>query len=177
MLPEKAVEPPAIPPGYHSGDAAHALFAATAQMGLALHESQEPVAELGSLCAQFSESLAALRSASGAPVVTDPQLLARLQADVFKGIQQLQFYDRMVQHLTHIQAYLIAVANELGAVKTDAPAPGVWDDMHARLRKRLISDEQRGLLDLFLSPHTTTHVSAQAPRVDYSPPGSFEMFE
>jgi PAS domain-containing protein len=68
------------------------------------------------------------------------------------------------------------VANELDSMKTQAQAQEVWDELHAKLRKRLISDEQRGLLDLFLSPDTATRVSAQATRPDYSPPGSFEMF-
>jgi hypothetical protein len=103
-------------------------------------------------------------------------LLGRLQADVFKGIEQLQFYDRMVQHLTHIQEYVIAVASELGSVKSESQAPAIWGELHARLRKRLISDEQRGLLDVFLSPDTPMRVSAQALRADYSPPGSLEMF-
>jgi hypothetical protein len=61
-------------------------------------------------------------------------------------------------------------------VKNQPQAQEVWDELHAKLRKRLISDEQRGLLDLFLSPDTATRVSAQAARPDYSPPGSFEMF-
>jgi hypothetical protein len=32
------------------------------------------------------------------------------------------------------------------------------------------------ILAEMLATETTTKVSAQAPRVDYSPPGSFEMF-
>jgi hypothetical protein len=168
---------------HHEGDAAHALFAAIAQVGLALRESQDPVAELGALFAHLAESLSELRAASAAPQANDPGcgaamrgLLEVVQADVFKGIQQLQFYDRLVQHLSHLQDYLISVANELDSVKDQPQAQEVWDELHAKLRKRLISDEQRGLLDLFLAPHTTTRVSAQAVRPDYSPPGSFEMF-
>lgn len=168
MSAEAAAEQSAVQRGHHNGEAAHVLFAVTAQMGLALRESHAPVAELGASFARLSEALASHSS--------DRDLVKKLQAEVFNGVQQLQFYDRMVQHLTHIEEYLIGVANELGAVKTDPQAPPAWDELNARLRKRLISDEQRGLLDLFLSPETTTRVSAQAPRNDYSPPGSFEMF-
>jgi hypothetical protein len=174
MLPEQAAEQSAIQQGIANAGAAHALFAATAQMGLALHESQDPVAQLGSLFAHLSETASALRSAPRGPGAIDRELLGRLQADVFKGVQQLQFYDRMVQHLTLIQEYVIAVANELGSMKTESPA--IWDELHARLRQRLISDEQRGLLDLFQSIQTATHVAARAPSADYSPPGSLEMF-
>ena len=82
-----------------------------------------------------------------------------------------------MQHLSHLQEYLIGVANELDSVKTRAQAQEVWNELHAKLRRRLISDEQRGLLDLFLAPNTPMRVSAQTMRPpDYSPPGSFEMF-
>jgi hypothetical protein len=164
-------------------DAAHALFAAIAQIGLALRESQSPVAELGSLFSNLAETLTALRSVPFSPGADDPVaaatargLLEQLQTDVFKGIQQLQFYDRMVQHLSHLQTYLIGVANELSSHDPGARTQEVWNELHTRLRRRLISDEQRGLLDLFLAPQTTQRVSAQASRPDYSAPGSSEMF-
>jgi hypothetical protein len=183
MSREQGSEQPPTQQVHHNGDAAHALCAAIAQIGVALHESQHPVAELGRLCANLAATLAALRSLPTGQSANDPDfsassrgLLEQLQSDVFKGIQQLQFYDRMVQHLEHIQRYLISVANELGSTKTEAQPQEVWDELHARLRKRLISDEQRGLLDLFLSPDTPVRVSAQAPRSDYSLPGSSEMF-
>jgi hypothetical protein len=173
---ESDTDQSAVQRGHHNGEAAHVLFAATAQMGLALRESQAPVAELGALFARLSETLATLRSSGRGQNAGERELLGQIQVEVFNGVQHLQFYDRMVQHLTHIEEYLIAVANELGSVKTGAQLSTSWDELNARLRKRLISDEQRGLLDLFLSPETTTRVSAQAPRNDYSPPGSFEMF-
>ena len=182
MSAEQGSEEPATPQGHHSDEAAYAVFAAIAQIGVALHESQNPVAELGRLCANLADTLGALRSlpagqnANDLSAATGRGLLEQLQSDVFKGIQQLQFYDRMVQHLEHIQRYLISVANELGPAKTEAQPREIWDELHARLRKRLISDEQRGLLDLFLLHDKPTRVSAQALRQDYSPPGSSEMF-
>ncbi len=183
MSPDQGSEQPATQLVHHNGDAAYALFAAIAQIGVALRESQDPVAELGRLCANLAAALSALRSLPTGQNANDPVsiassrgLLEQLHSDVFKGIQQLQFYDRMVQHLAHIQQYLISVANELGSVKAEAQPQEAWEELHARLRKRLISDEQRGLLDLFLSPDKPVRVSAQAPRSDYSPPGSCEMF-
>jgi hypothetical protein len=89
----------------------------------------------------------------------------------------MQFYDRLVQHLTHIQDYLVAIANELDNLKTQPQSQQFWDALHSKLRTRLISDEQRGLLDLFTMPDTPHRVSAQATlNEDYSPPGDFEMF-
>ncbi len=167
----------------HEDAAAHALLAAIAQIGLALRESQGPVAELGSLLSTLAKSLGTLRSAQltqnggeAVPVAAAQGVIEQVQADVFRGIEQLQFYDRMVQHLSHLQDYLIAVANELGPLRTPDMQPEDWKELHAKLRKRLISDEQRGLLDLFLSPQTAIRVTAQAVRADYSAPGSTELF-
>jgi Cdc6-like AAA superfamily ATPase len=168
---------------HHQGDAARALLAAIAQMGLVLRESQEPVSQLGALFAHLAQMVTDRRAATaavnggGAPsAAAMGGLLEQVQSDVFKGIQQLQFYDRLVQHLSHLQDYLIGVANELDSMKTGSQAQEVWDELHAKLRRRLISDEQRGLLDLFLLPDRATRVSAQAARPDYLPPGSFDIF-
>lgn len=166
----------------HEQDAAHALLAAIAQMGLALRESQGPVSELGALFAHLAQILTDLRAtpagANGEPASAAAMrgLVEQLQSGVFRGVQQLQFYDRMVQHLSHLQDHLIGVADELGSVKPRAQPQEVWVELHAKLRRRLISDEQRGLLDLFLFLDKPTRVSAQVARSDYSPPGSFEMF-
>lgn len=183
MSTDSSHEHPVLPHVAPEDAAAHALFAAIAQIGLALRESQEPVSQLGSLFATLSETLGALRSApftqneeNSVALASARGLLEQLQSDVFKGVTQLQFYDRMVQHMSHLQEYLISVANELGPLRTRTAKQDTWDEMHSKLRRRLISDEQRGLLDLFLSPESTTRVSAQAVRVDHSPPGSEELF-
>jgi hypothetical protein len=182
MTPEQSCEK-SPPLGLHIGDAAHALLAAIAQIGLALRESQGPVAELGSVFAHVMETLSAFRSAALGPGSDDPLpavavrgLIEQFQSDVFKGIQQLQFYDRMVQHLSHLQEYLISAADELDSVKTAEEARYQWAELHAKLRERLISDEQRVLLDLILAPDAGTCVSPRAPCPDHSAPGSLELF-
>ena len=164
-------------------DAAHALLATIAQIGVALRESQDPVTELACLFSHQTQTLTALRSVpltqSGADTVAAATMLGlfeQLQTDVFKGVQQLQFYDRMVQHLSHLQAYLIAVANELGSIKSGEEAREAWDDLNSTLRRRLISDEQRGLFDLYLSPDVSTKVAASTADPERSAPGSLEMF-
>lgn len=159
--------------------AAQALLAATAQIGLALQESQEPVAELGTVIGHVAETLATLRATpleSARERSTVQGLIDTLQAEVFSGIQRLQFYDRMVQHLSHLQNYLICVANELGPGQTCEGNAHSWKALHAQLRGRLISDEQRRLLDLFLNPDVPVKASAQIPRPELSPPGSEELF-
>src|ERR1700744_4655571 len=143
-------------------DAAQALYATTAQIGLALRESQEPVEELGTVIERVSATLVALRSL---PIqetshrAAVEKLIDKLQADVFAGIQRLQFYDRMVQHLSPLQDYLIGVANELGPQASLQNSDETWELLHSKLRARLISDEQRRLFDRFLCPDTPMKVS------------------
>jgi len=160
--------------------AAHALFAATAQIGLAMRESQDPVADLSGLLGHLAETLQALRAApfgassdDAVPVLAVRGLLEQVQSDVFKGIQQLQFYDRLVQHLSVLQEYLISVANELSSEQPAAPAQ-VWDELNEKLRQRLMSDQQRGLLDRFLRAQSAARVAAQAEQPGHSDPGSSE---
>jgi hypothetical protein len=165
----------------NAGTAAQALVAATAQIGLALQDSQQPVAELGSLIVHLSETLGLLHSARFAPddsvsAATVRGLIEQLQSDVFKAIQRLQFYDRMVQHLSHLQDYLLSVANQLTAAGAPGAQREAWDEIHSKLRSRLISDAQRGLLDLFLTPDAVTKVSAQVKQPELSAPGSLELF-
>jgi hypothetical protein len=163
----------------HKSNAAQALFATTAQIGLALRESQEPVEELGTVIERVSGTLVALRALSvqeAADRATMEKLIEKLQADVFAGIQRLQFYDRMVQHLSHLQDYLIGVANELGPQGGTQDDGETWEVLHSKLRSRLISDEQRRLFDRFLCPDTPMKVSAQIPPHELSTPGSMEFF-
>jgi hypothetical protein len=169
--------------GLRDGGAAQALFAAIGQIGVAMRESQEPVAELGSLLTHLVDTLGALRSAPAMQEIDDSPsavaargLMDQLRSDVFNGIQHLQFYDRMMQHLSHLQGYLIAVANELSSANPNGAPQEVWDELHARLRERLISADQRGLLDLYLTPDSGTRVSAQAAATEHASPGSVELF-
>jgi hypothetical protein len=173
---------PASPGGPPGTEVAQALFTSTAQIGVALRESQEPVAQLGALFAHLVETLTALRSApfeAGAdpvPLKAVRGLLEQLQSDVFHGIQQLQFHDRMVQHMSRLQEYMISVANELDRERSDAATRASFDELRARLRERLISDQQRELLDMFAMAPTGTLVPAQDSQEDHSAPGSFELF-
>jgi hypothetical protein len=170
-------------PRLQDGGAAQPLFAAIAQIGVAMRESQGPVTELGGLLTHLVDTLGALRSAAVMHGIDDSPsavaargLMEKLRSDVFNGIQHLQFYDRMMQHLSHLQGYLLGVANELSSAKPADVPQEVWDELNARLRERLISADQRGLLDLFLTPDYGTRVSAQAAATDHAAPGSVDLF-
>jgi hypothetical protein len=165
---------------HQDADASHAVLAAVAQIGLALHESHPPVTEMGSLLARVSDTLRALQkpaSAGGALLPDDvSSSIGQLQIELHKAVEQLQFYDRLAQHLSRLQDYLIDVANQLAdPAKSGTAASQVWAELRAKLRNHLITDEQRVLLDLFISLRS----GRPAPRPDLSEQssqGSSELF-
>jgi len=66
--------------------------------------------------------------------------MTRLQQAVNGSITHLQFYDRMVQHLAHIQNYLSGVAGELANRSTSDPVDAqVWGELRDKLRTRLLA--------------------------------------
>jgi hypothetical protein len=150
---------------------ASAIAAAATQIELALHEAHEPVEDLGLLIGQISSTLGELREARGrvpvdsgeaAPGVTEVDAaIGRLETALHGSIERLQFYDSMVQHLSHVRDYLAGVATQLTVpahAEEPEPAPAArgtrdaasWDRLRGQLRIRLLSDSQRELLDLVM---------------------------
>jgi hypothetical protein len=174
-----------IPPVLLQDDAsaaARAIGAASAQIGLALQESQQPVAQLGSLIGQIAETLQALGTMPqllGADAVTATSargLLEQLQSDVWRGIGELQFYDRLVQHLTHLQDYLRTTAGSLAGQPAIDAAHGSWSGINASLRNRLISSRQRELFDLSLHAGSVEPGGSTGAPGELADPGSTELF-
>ena len=113
-------------------EAARALNAAAEQIGLALRESQPQVEQLG-------DSLHQLASALAEPAGTADANAAELAALMRRAVTRLQFYDRMTQHLSHVQDYLSRSAHQMGRPQ---PEDG-WTGVHQQLSDRLLSDTQR----------------------------------
>jgi hypothetical protein len=113
-------------------EAARALNAAAEQIGLALRESQPQVEQLGEALLQLA---AALAEPHGAARPESAELAAIMRG----AVTRLQFYDRMTQHLSHVQDYLSRSAHQIGS-----PEPtGGWTGVHQQLSERLLSDTQR----------------------------------
>ncbi len=171
---------------HQASDCARALGAAITQIELALREAHPPVGTLGTLIDRMGKTLGALRTARYREMATGSTIgfcdemessIEQLQKDLSGGIRQLQFYDRMVQHLSHVQDYLFSMANQLaseaasGGVKEEA-----WDTLRERLHARLISDAQRELLDIVLPPSPAVRAARRVERGEHSPHGSVELF-
>lgn len=158
-------------------EGAQAVAAAVMQMELALREGQSPVDRLGLLVEGMSETIRELQAAQAIPTGGDgAQPAERLQKDLFLFITQLQFYDRLVQHLTHLQNFLASVAGELASPSPSGGERDVWDEFRVKLRTRLISAAQRELLDATLSPGAGIPLSSDEVSAEYAAAGGVDLF-
>lgn len=159
---------------------ARAITAATMQIELALHEAAEPVEQLGTVIARLAKVLGEIRAERNSDDAALDQRLERLRADLSAGIERLQFYDRMVQHLSHVRDYLSAISNHIAdgtAIDEETADEEAWEELRARLRRRLISDPQRWLLDLVLPPRESQRDASAAEAEDLpAAQGSIELF-
>jgi hypothetical protein len=150
-----------------NGNAARAIAAATAQIDLALREANEPVDSLGRTLARISERMQELRKhfLTHAEHCGDAQgmlemdlAVEALSAEMAVAIQNMQFFDRMFQHLTHVHDYLTGGADTLARVASAPEAADVedakkrWEALRERLFTRLLSDSQRQVLDIVMPP-------------------------
>jgi hypothetical protein len=164
-------------------DAAQAIAAAVAQIELAVREVQPAVEELGTLIDHMAGGVSELRTAR--PRDADPEAISvfpdefdravsGLQQHVHGSITQLQFYDRLVQHLTHVQDFLAGVAGQL-ANATEGEGD-VWGALRDKLRVRLISQAQRELLDAVLPPPEGAQFNSRQAREEHAAQGTVELF-
>jgi hypothetical protein len=164
-------------------DAAQAIAAAVAQIELAVREVQPAVEHLGALIDHMAGGLGELRTTR--PRDADPEAISvfpdefdravtNLQKHVHGSITQLQFYDRLVQHLTHVQDFLAGVAGEL--VSAADGADDAWGVLRDKLRVRLISEAQRELLDAVLPPPGGAQSNSRQAREEHAAQGTIELF-
>lgn len=115
-------------------EAIRVLRAASAQIELALNQSQAPVESLG-------ETLRRLASMLSDPAqVARPEAQALMRADLLRAITGMQFHDRMTQHLQHVRDYLSGSATHMAEQDADEAA---WRGLHSRLHDRLLTETQR----------------------------------
>jgi hypothetical protein len=164
-------------------DAAQAIAAAVAQIALAVREVQPAVEQLGTLIDHMATGLGELRSArprdadsEAISVFPDEfdQAVTGLQKHVHASITHLQFYDRLVQHLAHIQDFLSGAAGQLA--NDTEEAGDVWGVLRNKLRARLISEAQRELLDAVLPPPGGARFNSRQAREEHAAQGTVELF-
>ena len=159
-----------------SREAARAVAAASAQLQLALREAEGPVGQLG---IDIEGMLASLESMRATPGMPDAPEFTALQARLTSAIQQLQFYDRMFQHLSQVYDYMMSVAERMGSLAetpdidfTRSAVLGVWERLRAKFYSRLLTEPQRQLFDLMLPPAA----GGCSPMRERAALGSIELF-
>jgi len=148
-------------------EAIRVLRAASAQIELALHQSQAPIDALG-------ETLRRMAALLGDPAqLARPEAMALMRADLLRAITNLQFHDRMTQHLQHVRDYLSGSATHMAEQDADEEA---WRSLHNRLHDRLLSETQRMHLgrDFLLGVLTREQQHRDGPAA--SKPGDIDLF-
>jgi hypothetical protein len=173
-----------------NGNAARAIAAATAQIDLALREANEPVDCLGRTLERISARMQDLRQnflkhadhCGDAQGMLEMDLAVEaLSAEMAVAIQNMQFFDRMFQHLTHVHDYLTGGADNLARVASAPDSTDVdeaakrWETLRERLFTRLLSDAQRQVLDIVLPP-TFWQQRRSSPKAAHAGPGDIEIF-
>lgn len=157
-------------------EAARAIAAVSSQVDLALRESEPPVTELS---AGIARAVAATEALRANPQLADDPNLAVIREVTRAAIEQLQFYDRMTQHLGHVYDYMMAIAARVGDVADDPTvdatpelARAEWEALRSRFYSRLLTEPQRQLFDMLLPPDTGS-TGRMRVRADL---GSIELF-
>ena len=148
-------------------EAIRVLRAASAQIELALHQSQAPIDALG-------ETLRRMAALLGDPAqLARPEAMALVRADLLRAITNLQFHDRMTQHLQHVRDYLSGSATHMAEQDADEEA---WRSLHNRLHDRLLSETQRMHLgqDFLLGVLAREQQNRDGPAA--SKPGDIDLF-
>jgi hypothetical protein len=133
--------------------------ALAAQIELSLRESAVQVEGLAAALGRMSARLVALKAGAEAPGGW-----SGLSEELNTCMLHLQFYDRMVQHLTHLRDFLLSVADG-----------GDDAEVVQRLRQHLVSNAQRELLDLLLPSAQGASAGRDAPR-PAAPADDIELF-
>lgn len=157
-------------------EAARAIAAVSSQVDLALREAEPPVSELSGGIARIVAASEALKR--NPALASDPNF-AVIGDVVRAAIEQLQFYDRMTQHLGHVYDYMMAIAARVGDVADDPTVDGTpemaraeWEELRSRFYSRLLTEPQRQLFDMLLPPDTGS-TGRMRLRADL---GSIELF-
>jgi hypothetical protein len=173
-----ALRPPAGEDGVpaSTSDAGRAVAAAAAQIELAMMEAELPVRRFGDAVAAMLEGFCALRDALEArsaqqPHAADPgEIAAGLQSQLASAVEHAQCFDRMFQHLAHLRDFLDSVAGKIDEERVTSGGDGGWETLCSALRARLLTPEQRALLDRAVNGGPATDDTGADAR------GSVELF-
>jgi hypothetical protein len=157
-----------------------------AQLESAMKDSDARVASLTSAVSHISNRLTHIRSlAAGLPTANEAQcrtlceqlstLSAEMELDAQQAIIALQFYDKLIQRITHVRDGLAIPAETISVSTIDRSV--AWQKLLERVRGRYSMVEERVLFD-FLIRGTGPREMMQAltDLQGASRPGELELF-
>jgi hypothetical protein len=177
---------PSVPDALSAADLRSFLELGAAQLESAMKDSDARVASLTSAVSHISRRLTNIRAiASEIPSSDEAQcrslasqlatLSAEMELDAQQAIIALQFYDKLIQRITHVRDGLAIPAETIEASPADRSA--AWQRLLERVRGRYSMVEERVLFD-FLIRGTGPREMMQAltDLQGASRPGELELF-
>jgi hypothetical protein len=177
---------PSAPDSLSAADLRSFLELGAAQLESAMKDSDARVASLTSAVSHISRRLTNIRAlAAELPSADDAQcrslasqlgaLSAEMELDAQQAIIALQFYDKLIQRITHVRDGLAIPAETIDASPADRSA--AWQKLLERVRGRYSMVEERVLFD-FLIRGTGPREMMQAltDLQGASRPGELELF-
>lgn len=174
------------------GGYAHALEKcaelAVWQLALAMRESDSAVERLGGAIERSSTSLGELQALQSRLAGTPgnesisrelADCVSKLKAEHAASVENLQFYDRMVQHLGHLKDYLAHVAGVMTVPGSGHAETASLEQSNARFRRRLLTDAQRSVFDHVFRPdgrEVLAELPARAAQAANPSDGAIEFF-
>ncbi len=164
-------------------DACWAVAAAAVQIGLAMREAEPAVEQLAACLGRMAQRLRAKRARTanaggsvGAGDVgkVDAELDLELEKGLMSAIIHMQFYDRVAQHLAHIEKFMAGAARQLTS-GNDADEHA-WQALCEDLRSRLTSQTHQVWLDALWARGGGAAHNPSRPIEDHAAAGAVEFF-
>ena len=145
-----------------------------AQLDAAVRESDAQVDKIAQSLAAIATDMQQLDAAADS-AANSAELVASVRASVAAAVKALQFYDKLIQRLTHVRSGLAipadATADLGGAASID------WNDILDQVRARYSMVEERVLFDFMMRGlRAEQMLKALQSLREASAPGELELF-
>lgn len=149
-----------------------------AQLDAAVRESDTQVDKIAQCLAAIATDLQQLEArAQAEPAAKCTDLATSMRASLQAAVKALQFYDKLIQRLTHVRAGLAIPADATTDPTATASASIDWDGILDQVRARYSMVEERVLFDFMMRGlRAEQMLKALQSLREASAPGELELF-
>ena len=149
-----------------------------AQLDAAVRESDTQVDKIAQCLAAIATDLQQLEARAHAePAAKCTDLATSMRASVQAAVKALQFYDKLIQRLTHVRAGLAIPADATTDPTASASATIDWNGILDQVRARYSMVEERVLFDFMMRGlRAEQMLKALRSLREASAPGELELF-